>query len=102
MATRPRIRHELKEWPQFFKFTRNGQKKFQLRRNDRDYQVGDELLLKEWQLEVLYHKNLPAPAVKEHYTGREVLVRVDYIMGEADMTWFCGSEDYIIMSVSLV
>lgn len=44
---RPRITHELKTWPEFFEQTRNGRKKFELRRNDRAYQVGDQLLLKE-------------------------------------------------------
>jgi len=97
---KPRIRHELKCWPQFFVETRGGRKKFELRRADRDFHVGDELLLKEWK---------PDPTVVDGYTGRELLVRVDYIM-DADTVrqlihpllepdeW----DEYVIMSVSLV
>ena len=73
---RPRVRHELKCWPEFFRHTVNGSKRFELRRDDRPegFQVGDELLLREWN---------PEPTqscVVQGYTGREVLVRVDYIM----------------------
>ena len=90
---RPRVRHELKCWPEFFQPTLNAFKRFELRRDDRPegFQVGDELLLKEWDPEVLNgllsHYNEPGPVkevknqfIKAAYTGREVLVRVDYIM----------------------
>lgn len=48
MTERSRITHELKIWPQYFQPVLNGCMKFQLRRNDRNFKVGDELLLKEW------------------------------------------------------
>jgi hypothetical protein len=64
-----KMRHELKTWPEFFEQTLNGRKMFELRKNDRNFQVGDELLLQEW--------------IPEHqgkgYTGRAVLVQVDSI-----------------------
>ena len=40
--------HEVKCWPEFFKQIVAGIKPFDLRRNDRDYKVGDFLKLKEW------------------------------------------------------
>lgn len=98
-----RTTHELKIWPDFFQAVLNGKMKFQLRRNDRDYQVGDQLLLKEWN---------PEPTqscVKQGYTGREVLVRVDYIMDSLTLDRLMenpmrgiGLSGYIIMSVSLL
>lgn len=92
---RPRT-HELKTWPEFFQATLNGRKKFELRRNDRDFRVGDELLLKEWD-----------PTIEEYdkpfgYSGREVKVRVDYIMTRDQVMTLTGLAQYVIMSVSLI
>jgi Domain of unknown function (DUF3850) len=41
--------HELKTWPEFFEPISNGKKTAELRYNDRDYQVGDVLHLREWE-----------------------------------------------------
>jgi hypothetical protein len=41
--------HELKSWPEFFSAIETGEKTFELRRNDRNYQVGDVLVLREWK-----------------------------------------------------
>lgn len=40
--------HELKTWSPFFEAIANEEKTFEVRRNDRDFQVGDILLLREW------------------------------------------------------
>ena len=116
MSTRPRKRHELKCWPEFFQPTLNAHKRFELRRDDRPegFQVGDELLLREWDPGV-YQKNLPfdhrtveniQAAIKAAYTGREVLVRVDYIMTPETvhnlMSLRSMVDDYVIMSISRV
>lgn len=37
--------HELKTWPQYWLAVKSGKKTFELRENDRDYQVGDLLFL---------------------------------------------------------
>jgi hypothetical protein len=79
--------HKLKIWPEYFQAVLSGRMKFQLRRADRDFRVGDQLLLEEWDPEPDQTKN----------TGRQVLVRVDYIM---DLTGISG--EYVIMSISLV
>src|ERR1700742_865991 len=40
--------HELKSWPRFFNPITNGDRRHELRRNDRNYRVGDLLLLREF------------------------------------------------------
>lgn len=45
---RAAMRHELKTWPEYFKVTWDRKKPFEVRLNDRDYQVGDTLHLYEW------------------------------------------------------
>ena len=41
--------HELKTLPEYFEQVWNGNKKFELRKNDRDFQYGDCLILKEFK-----------------------------------------------------
>lgn len=60
--------HLLKIWPEYFDRVLNEQKTFEVRRADRDFQVGDCLLLQRWDPET------------EEYTGEEILVDVSYIM----------------------
>jgi hypothetical protein len=99
---RPRIKHELKEWPEFFNHTLAGRKKFQLRKNDRDFRVGDELMIKEWDPKAEYG----SPADKTEpvgFTGRATLLRVDYIMNSSVFgTEIPLDPGYIIMSTSLI
>lgn len=40
--------HELKSWPRFFNPIITGDRQHELRRNDRDYRVGDRLVLREF------------------------------------------------------
>jgi hypothetical protein len=62
------IVHELKSWPQFFEPIVAGRKTHELRRSDeRDYQVGDRLRLREFD-----------PA-SNTYTGRVEVVAITYI-----------------------
>lgn len=58
MSDRPVI--DLKSWPEFFQAVLDGTKTFEIRKNDRDFQVGDMLLLREFQ-----------PCPRCHGTGRE-------------------------------
>lgn len=63
-----RMTHHLKTWPEYFTEVICDLKRFEVRRDDRDFQVGDHLVLEEWD-----------PATKQ-YTGREAEVYVTYIL----------------------
>lgn len=105
---RPKKRHELKCWPEFFEPALRATKRFELRRDDRPegFQVGDELLLREWEP---IEGNRNPPFSDNAYTGREVLVRVDYVMPVETVNFLLGiwkilgnTPGFVIMSVSLV
>lgn len=42
------MEHFLKIQPQYFEEVRNGNKSFEIRKNDRDFKVGDTLYLQEY------------------------------------------------------
>lgn len=69
--------HELKTWPEFFAPLFAGEKTFEVRKNDRDFQPGDQLRLREWQ-PTDFHEGM-AP-VEGKYTGAEVEVTITYVM----------------------
>lgn len=58
--------HELKIYPPFFALVLAGKKKFEVRKNDRKYLVGDEILLKEFVPKGYYADGLN----DDTYTGR--------------------------------
>jgi len=60
--------HDLKIWPEFFNDVDSGKKPFEVRVNDRDYQEGDKLRLREWN-----------PNTNE-YTGRETIKFVTHVL----------------------
>lgn len=62
------MKHELKCWPEFYDAVASGVKTFEIRKNDRGYQVGDTLLL---------HRYDPQ---KQEYTGESITRTVTYIL----------------------
>lgn len=78
------MKHELKTWKKYFAAIFQHQKDFEVRKDDRNYQVGDELLLKEWDED------------KNEYTGREILVYVSYILYGGQFGIEIG---YVVMSI---
>jgi hypothetical protein len=55
-VSRPGKLHALKCWPEFFAAILGGQKRHEVRHDDRGFKVGDRLLLREWD---------PAPELLE-------------------------------------
>ena len=60
--------HKLKVWTEFYVDLESGLKKFEIRINDRDYKVGDYLLLCD------YNKNT------DEYSGKEIFKQITYIV----------------------
>jgi hypothetical protein len=52
--------HDLKIWPEFFSDLIAGKKNFELRKDDRPYQVGDTLRLYEWDPKIQAYTGLYA------------------------------------------
>lgn len=61
-------------------------KKFEVRKNDRDYQVNDILSLNE------YDKD------KQVYTGRHISVKVLYILDDRAFL----KEGYVVLSIAII
>jgi hypothetical protein len=59
---------ELKTWPEFFQAIERGEKTFEVRYNDRAYESGDILELREWD---------PSPDIQ--YTGRILWRVISYV-----------------------
>lgn len=69
--------HDLKCWPHYFKVILDGDKPFELRRNDRDFHAGDRVRLREYVP--------PEPGIAEgYYTGREITADVPYVLFRAE------------------
>lgn len=72
--------HDLKIAPKYMDAQLAGIKNFEIRKNDRDFQVGDRLWLREWN--------------GRDYTGRKVTVYVTYI------TDYEQRDGYIVLGTS--
>jgi len=93
LNARSSITHELNCWPNFFTAIAHGNKRHDLRRaTDRDFQVGDWLLLREFD-----------PALGA-YTGRTQRVAVTYVTS-ADMPCALSKQalhpEFCILSIAL-
>lgn len=75
--------HELKILPIYFEEVIEGRKSFEVRKNDRNFKVGDMLALNEYDAE------------KKEYTGNSCLVYVDYILKDEN---YCKN-GFVIMAI---
>ena len=82
--------HELKILPEYFKAVAGGVKTFELRKNDRNYKVGDTLLLREWNpIETNIITNLS-------FTGNKVRAKITYILNGGS---YGLDKDYCILGI---
>ena len=77
--------HKIKILPQYYKATAAGNKHFELRKNDRNYQLNDYLQLNEFD--------------GENYTGREITVYITYILKGGQ---YGLQEGYCILGTRLI
>lgn len=73
--------HELKTWPNYFQLVWSGRKTFEVRYDDRGYQRGDTVVLREWD------RHWPCECTAKHhdpdckrYTGRTITAEVGHVM----------------------
>jgi hypothetical protein len=76
--------HELKCWPPFFQAILEGDKNFEVRKNDRGFQAGDVLRLREWD----------PKKVANNYTGRDFPMVVTYVL-----SGFGIQDGYVVMGL---
>jgi len=71
--------HELKTWPGYFERIVNGSKTFEIRRNDRGFQAGDVLRLREYEPAGDHDECPDTRCTGRRYSGREVLRSVGFV-----------------------
>lgn len=76
--------HDIKAWPEFFEALVDGRKNFEIRFNDRAYNVGHKLRIREF---------IPSPDGGGRYTGREVGRVIIYITNHEQR------RGYIVMGI---
>lgn len=75
--------HDIKCWPEFFKHLWSGKKTFEIRKDDREYQAGDTLLLREW-------------TERSGYSGRWIKCDVPFVLGGL---WPGLAPNHVCMSI---
>lgn len=79
--------HELKTWREYFELMECGKKPFELRKNDRGFLVGHELLLREYDKET------------ELYTGKILNRKITCVLQGEEAEGFGLKEGYCIMGL---
>jgi hypothetical protein len=78
--------HELKIWPQYFDAVMTGRKNFEVRKNDRGFQAGDVVILREWDPTIVSKRTMQGTPVEDieqlprGYTGASVEYRIGYVL----------------------
>lgn len=75
--------HELKISAYYFQAVKEGRKTFEIRRNDRGFQAGDLVILREYE----------DRGVTTHLTGNSLEFKIGYV------TNFNQKEDYVVFSL---
>lgn len=76
--------HKLKILPEYYNAQIEGKKNFEIRKNDRNFQIGDWLLLKEYN-----------PKIKK-FTERKVMVEITYI------TNYQQKDGYVVLGTKYI
>ncbi|WP_413509865.1 ASCH/PUA domain-containing protein [Carnobacterium maltaromaticum] len=76
-----KAKHELKIEPKYFEAVKDGRKKFEIRKNDRGFQEGDLLILREYD------------PITQEYLGRIMKVEISY------MTDYAQQDGYVVLGI---
>jgi len=79
------MRHELKCWPEFFRPMKLGVKRFDIRKDDRGFKVGDMVVQLEWD-----------PKTGKH-TGARLEFKVIYLLRHEDFEGIAPG--YVVMGL---
>ena len=75
------MKHELKIWPQYYQAVADGSKTFEVRNNDRAFQKGDKVTLREWDPSTYMDSDLTGSyEVTKGYTGNKLTFRIGYVL----------------------
>lgn len=89
--------HELKTWPVYFARLLSGEKTFEIRKDDRGFQAGDYLVLREFDPDHCPQSTRCADLkCEKRYTGRELRFKVGFIYRQG-AGLDCGQ--YVVMSL---
>jgi ASC-1-like (ASCH) protein len=77
--------HELKIYPKYFEAILDGKKTFEIRKNNRNFHVGDSIVLREFD-------NIK-------YSGREIHATIKYML---DDTFIGLEEGYVAFSFGIL
>jgi len=76
--------HDLKTLPKYFEAVKEGTKTFEVRKDDRDFQVEDYVNLREWDGE---------------YTGNSFVRQIVYILGRNEDEKMYVANGYVILGI---
>lgn len=79
--------HLLKTWPCYFEAVQSGLKTFEIRKDDRGFEVGDLLILEEY---IPLEESIPDSG---RHTGRQVYMQISYL------TRFEQKPGYVVMGI---
>jgi len=80
------IKHILKCHPQFFKDIASGKKQFEVRKNDRKYEVNDQITLREYD------------PISKKYSGKELDFSITYVLKNFDGI----KKNWVIMAIKQI
>jgi hypothetical protein len=73
------VTHELKTWPTYFERLLREEKTFEVRRNDRGFQAGDQVRLREYNPAGTHDNCGELGCAQRRYSGRELRFEVPYV-----------------------